>query len=111
VSHDKGNTFKIIKHTLESLDYSFHTTVLNGKHFVPQHRARTFMVGFDANVFNYEERFQFPELPEPNKKVKDILENEVLPKYTLTNHLWKYLQDYSQKHKEKGNGFGFGLVI
>ena len=32
------------------------------------------------------------------------------PKYTLTDHLWKYLQDYAKKHKEKGNGFGFGLV-
>ena len=110
VSHDKGKTFKIIKDTLISLGYSFHFTVLNGKHFVPQHRARTFMVGFDSHVFNYQEHFNFPELPEPNKKIKDILEEEVLPKYTLTNHLWKYLQDYSQKHKEKGNGFGFGLV-
>jgi DNA (cytosine-5)-methyltransferase 1 len=110
VSHDKGNTFQIIRETLVALGYSFHSNVLNGKHFVPQHRARTFMVGFDESVFNGSESFQFPELPDPNKKVKDILEDEVLPKYTLTNHLWKYLQDYAIKHKEKGNGFGFGLV-
>jgi DNA (cytosine-5)-methyltransferase 1 len=32
------------------------------------------------------------------------------PKYTLTDHLWKYLRDYAKKHKEKGNGFGYGLV-
>ena len=31
-------------------------------------------------------------------------------KYTLTDHLWRYLQDYSAKHKAAGNGFGFGLV-
>src|SRR5690606_27661743 len=31
-------------------------------------------------------------------------------KYTLTDKLWQYLQDYSAKHKAKGNGFGFGLV-
>ena len=68
------------------------------------------MVGFDAEVFNYKEKFEFPELPEPNKKIKNILENKVDLKYTLTDHLWKYLQDYSKKHKEKGNGFGFGLV-
>ncbi len=110
VSHDKGNTFKIIKETLEGLGYSFHYKVLNGKHFVPQNRERTFMVGFDAKVFNYKEKFEFPELPDPNRKVKDILENKVDPKYTLTDHLWKYLQDYAKKHKEKGNGFGFGLV-
>lgn len=110
VSHDKGNTFKVIKETLEALGYSFHHKVLNGKHFVPQNRERTFMVGFDAKVFNYKENFEFPELPDPSRKVKDILESKVDPKYTLTDHLWKYLQDYSKKHKEKGNGFGFGLV-
>lgn len=110
VSHDKGKTFKIIKETLLDLEYSFHFKVLNGKHFVPQNRERTFMVGFDSKVFNYKEKFEFPTLPEPSKKIKDILENKPDPKYTLTDHLWKYLQDYSVKHKEKGNGFGFGLV-
>ncbi|MEO6456261.1 MAG: DNA (cytosine-5-)-methyltransferase [Ginsengibacter sp.] len=110
ISHDKGNTFTIIREALTDLGYSFHWKVMNGKHFVPQHRARTFMVGFDSKVFGYKENFKFPELPEPTRTVNEILEEEVLPKYTLTNHLWKYLQDYSQKHKEKGNGFGFGLV-
>lgn len=110
VSHDKGNTFKVIREALISLDYSFHSKVLNGKSFVPQNRERTFMVGFDKKVFNGEEKFEFPILPEPSVKIKDILEKKVDEKYTLTNHLWKYLQDYSQKHKEKGNGFGFGLV-
>jgi DNA (cytosine-5)-methyltransferase 1 len=110
VSHDKGNTFKVIEKTLLDLGYSFHFKVLNGKHFVPQNRQRTFMVGFDTKVFHNKEEFQFPIMPEASKKIKDILEKRVDPKYTLTDHLWKYLQDYSQKHKEKGNGFGFGLV-
>lgn len=110
VSHDKGNTFKVIKETLTELGYSFHFKVLNGKHFVPQNRERTFMVGFDSKVFQYKEKFEFPEMPELKKSIKDILESKVEAKYTLTDHLWKYLQDYSQKHKEKGNGFGFGLV-
>jgi len=110
VSHDKGNTFKVIKETLLDLNYSFHFKVLNGKHFVPQNRERTFMVGFDKKIFNGKEKFEFPELPQADKKIKDILEKKVDPKYTLTDHLWKYLQDYSKKHKEKGNGFGFGLV-
>lgn len=110
VSHDKGKTFKIIKDTLEGLGYSFHSKIMNGKYFVPQNRERTFMVGFDSNIYNYKENFQFPELINLNKKVKDILENKVESKYTLSDHLWKYLQDYSKKHKEKGNGFGFGLA-
>jgi DNA (cytosine-5)-methyltransferase 1 len=110
ISHDKGNTFKVIKETLLELGYSFHWKVLNGKHFVPQHRERTFMVGFDTNIYNNKEHFEFPELPAPGKKIRDILEDGVDPKYTLTSHLWKYLQDYAKKHKEKGNGFGYGLV-
>lgn len=110
VSHDKGNTFKVIRETLLELGYSFHSRVLNGKHFVPQHRERTFMVGFDTNVFNNQEQFRFPELPEPDKKVRDILETDIDPRYTLTDQLWKYLRAYAQKHKEKGNGFGYGLV-
>ena len=110
VSHDKGKTFNVIRETLLDLGYSFHYKVLNGKHFVPQNRERTFMVGFDAQIFNYRERFDFPDLPKPTKKIKDILEKKPDTKYTLTDHLWKYLQDYSAKHKEKGNGFGFGLV-
>ena len=31
-------------------------------------------------------------------------------KYTFTDHLWSYLQNYAKKHREAGNGFGFGLV-
>jgi DNA (cytosine-5)-methyltransferase 1 len=110
VSHDKGKTFKIIKETLVDLGYSFHFKVLNGKSFVPQNRERTFMVGFDSKIFHGKEKFEFPELPELKETIQDILEKKVDPKYTLTDHLWKYLQDYSKKHKEKGNGFGFGLV-
>ena len=110
VSHDKGNTFKVIRESLIDLGYSFHSKVLNGKHFVPQHRERTFMVGFDSKIYKRKEKFSFPELPEPTKRIKDILELKVDKKYTLTDHLWKYLRDYAQKHKEKGNGFGYGLV-
>jgi DNA (cytosine-5)-methyltransferase 1 len=111
MSHDKGNTFKVIKQTLESLNYTFHHTVLNGKHFVPQHRARTFMVGFDKEVFEGLEDFSFPQMPEANHKVFRILEEKkVDDKYILTDHLWQYLQNYAKKRKEKGNGFGFGLV-
>jgi DNA (cytosine-5)-methyltransferase 1 len=49
-------------------------------------------------------------LPQPVHKVKNILENDPAAKYTLTQHLWEYLQEYSAKHKAKGNGFGFGMT-
>lgn len=110
VSHDKGNTFKVIKNTLLQLGYSFDYKVLDGKHFVPQHRERTIMVGFDKKRYGEDFKFTFPILPDPNIKFKDILENKIDDKYTLSDKLWQFLQDYSAKHKAKGNGFGFGLT-
>lgn len=112
VSHDKGNTFEVIKSRLEGLGYSFKHRVLDGKHFVPQHRERTIMVGFDKKVFGKDIQFDFDQvkLPEANHKLKSILERNPDPKYTLSEHLWNYLQEYAKKHKAKGNGFGFGLT-
>lgn len=110
VSHDKGNTFKVIKNTLRELDYNIYYKVLDGKYYVPQHRERIIIVGFDNQYFNGEEQFEFPEIPDPQLKIKSILEKEVDDKYTLSDKLWHYLQEYARKHKEKGNGFGFGLT-
>jgi DNA (cytosine-5)-methyltransferase 1 len=110
VSHDKGNTFKVIRETLLDLGYSFHSKVLDGQNFVPQHRQRTFMIGFDSKVYKYKEKFEFPEMPKKRiYELKDIIDNKTDKKYTLTDHLWNYLFEYAIKHKEKGNGFGYGL--
>ena len=110
LSHDKKRTFEIIKNTLNELDYSIHYKILDGKHFVPQHRERIIIVGFDKEVYNGEENFQFPLMPPANKMFGEILEKNPMDKYTLTDHLWTYLQAYAVKHKAKGNGFGFGMT-
>lgn len=110
VSHDKGNTFQVIQGALREIGYSIHFKVVDGKHFVPQHRERIVIVGFDIKVFKENENFTFPQMPEANKEIKSILEKKVDPKYTLSDKLWNYLQEYAAKHKAKGNGFGFGLT-
>jgi DNA (cytosine-5)-methyltransferase 1 len=110
VSHDKGKTFKVIQGAISELGYSLHYKVLDGKHFVPQHRERIVMVGFDRRVFDGKERFTFPKMPETEHKICKILEDNIDAKYTLSDKLWNYLQDYAVKHKAKGNGFGFGLT-
>lgn len=110
VSHDRGNTFKVIQSTLEELDYSVYYEVMDGKGYVPQHRERIMIVGFDKQRYHGKEIFQFPEANNPIKKVRDILDYYPDSKYTLSDKLWNYLQDYAEKHKAKGNGFGFGLV-
>jgi DNA (cytosine-5)-methyltransferase 1 len=110
VSHDKGNTFSTILRVLrEELGYEVHYRVIDGRHFVPQHRERIIIVGFrEPAGFTWEDL----KLPEPNKRMSDILQpaDEVDPKYTLTPKLWNYLKNYAAKHKAAGNGFGYGLV-
>ncbi len=110
-SHDKGRTWKVIKETLEGLDYWVFSKVIDAAAWVPQHRERIYIVCFDKKVFKTEPLFVFPNPPEGEKpKLADILDPNPDPKYTLTDHLWDYLRQYAKRHKEKGNGFGFGLA-
>lgn len=106
-SHDRGNTFRVILNSLQDLGYRVFYQVLDGQLFVPQHRERIVIVGFREGepVFNFD---LVPRTPKP--KVRDILDTEVDPKYTLTDKLWSYLQGYAEKHRAAGNGFGYGLA-
>ncbi len=110
VSHDKGNTYKVIKSTLEELGYTVYAKVMDGQAFVPQHRERIMIVGFDKERYNGNEKFAFPDLGEPIHKIKDILDPRPSEKYTLSDKLWSYLQLHAARHKSKGNGFGFGMT-
>jgi DNA (cytosine-5)-methyltransferase 1 len=110
VSHDKGRTFEIISGTLKELGYTLHFKVMDGQEYVPQHRERIIIVGFDESVFEGKEEFSFPEAPPRKTVFRSILEDKVDEKYTLSDKLWSYLQVYAAKHKAKGNGFGFGMT-
>lgn len=105
--HDRGNTYKVIMDSLiNDLKYHVFDQIIDADSYVPQHRERIFIVGFKEKV-----TFSFPEAKNKNKpKLIDILDNNVPAKYTLTDHLWNYLQQYAAKHKAKGNGFGYGLA-
>ena len=104
--HDRGRTFEIIHRTLtEALGYTVHHKIIDAQSLVPQHRERIFLVGFRE-----PRNFEFPSLPPNGPKLGSILEPNPDPKYTLTDHLWAYLQNYAAKHRAAGNGFGFGLV-
>ena len=124
VTHNGGHTFEVIKNTLEKeLGYQIFHKVIDGKPWVPQNRERIIIVGFRSPVaFSWDNL----EIPEKRPLMSSILHSEdgtespqepyttamgkVHSKYTLSDKLWKYLQDYAAKHKAKGNGFGFGLV-
>lgn len=125
ISHDRGKTFQIIKDVLtEELGYTIDWRVIDGRSWTPQHRERIFIIGFRE-----DQGFSFADLkvPDAKPKLRDILHpgdgseapdqrftvgnsGRVSEKYTLTDHLWNYLQRYKEKHQAAGNGFGFGLV-
>jgi DNA (cytosine-5)-methyltransferase 1 len=127
LSHDKGKTFSVVMQTLErELGYSVFYKVIDGACFVPQHRERVYLVGYrekkTENIFDgmvlpekgsvllksvLHGAFETPEHPY-TKHVDGC--TVVEDKYTLSQKLWEYLKEYKEKHKKKGNGFGYGLV-
>lgn len=126
VNHNKGNTFRVIKETLRELGYTIDWRIIDAQVFVPQHRKRIFIAGFRQDTGFDFKNLRLPDIqksprlrsilhPEdgseqPEPPYTDGKNSKVNPKYTLSEHLWKYLQDYAAKHRAKGNGFGFGLV-
>jgi len=108
-SHDGGRTYQVIESALQNLDYNLFAKVIDAADYVPQHRERIIIVGFRKDIFP-EIEFEFPDAEARKTDIADILEKDVDRKYTLSDKLWKYLRDYAKKHREKGNGFGFGLI-
>ena len=112
-SHDKGRTFQIIQESLRELNYKVFFQIIDGKGYVPQHRERIVIVGFDKERYGENVSFSFDPFPLCFfliSEVFDILEKEVSEKYTLSDKLWIYLQNYAAKHREAGNGFGYGIA-
>lgn len=108
VTHDSGRTFRVIMSSLDQLGYEAVQRVIDARHWVPQHRERTFIIGLHRSVYGGR-AFDFPDEPSGGPTLRSILDWEYDPKYVLTDHLWNYLQQYAKKHKAAGNGFGFGL--
>lgn len=107
LSHDKGNTFRVMRDILEKkLDYKIYYKVLNAKDFgVPQNRERIIIVGFKNHNINFE----FPEPTGDKTKLGDILEKNVDSKYTISDKIWASHQRRKEQHRAKGNGFGYSL--
>lgn len=125
VSHDRGKTFRVICKVLqEELGYHIDWKVIDGQHFVPQHRERIVIVGFrEPTDFTWDDL----QLPTEGPRLSTVLHPQdgseepeshyttgkkagVDTRYTLSPKLWAYLQGYAAKHRAAGNGFGFGLV-
>jgi DNA (cytosine-5)-methyltransferase 1 len=108
-SHDKGKTFATIMNVLENeLGYHVQARVISSEAWVPQKRQRIIIVGFRKRTSFDFDKLDLPD-PSTGPKLGSILEPEVDPKYTLSEHLWNYLQAYKKKHEQAGHGFGYSL--
>jgi DNA (cytosine-5)-methyltransferase 1 len=111
--HDNGKTFSIIFNTLRELNYNVYYRVIDANGWVPQHRARIFIIGFDNN-----KRWQidsFPELnyispPKKGRDLSEIIEKRVPEKYTLGPGTWSTLVRHKKNHIKKGQGFGYSII-
>jgi len=125
LSHDKGQTFDTIKRVLrDELKYHIHYHVINAAPWVPQHRQRVFIVGFRENLPFGWDLLQVPDNhpmlgsilhrsdEEPEAPYTETFRGKtrVCARYTHSDKLWAYLQNYAKKHAAKGNGFGCSLV-
>lgn len=123
-SHDKGKTFQVIMETLrDDLGYIVpDPRIIDAAAFVPQHRERIFIAGFREDCGFDWGRLALPPKP-AHPKLGAILHRSdeapqapftvtrkgrtyVADKYTLSDHLWNYLQAYAEKHRLLGHGFG-----
>lgn len=113
LSHDKGRTFEVIQDTLRNtLGYIIKWQVVDGAMWVPQHRERLFIVGYDPHQLSVSandiviplkpnSRYLYTKLPAIIKKN--------LKGHTLGHGTWETLIRHKAYHAAKGNGFGYGI--
>ena len=116
MSHDHGRTFHVIRGVLQQeLGYVLKAEVVDGKAWVPQHRERVFIVGFDPRQIDItEEEINIPHAPLPREHFRrhglaDVIQQNV-DGYTLGPGTWATLERHKAHHEEVGNGFGYGII-
>ena len=105
IKHDNGNTFSIIKTTLEDLGYHVLYKIMNASDYgIPQQRNRIYIVGFlDEDNFK---KFVFPEVRKLKKTAFDLFDTQrVDSSYYLNNH--KKWADISQTVVDKKRIYRF----
>jgi DNA (cytosine-5)-methyltransferase 1 len=110
--HDGGNTFKVIMEHLHALNYYATAKILRAGDFgVPQNRERIYIIGFDKDYYNIpdEYEFEYPIPPHTKTCFGNILEQNVDPKYTISEKLYMGHFERKERNKTEGKGFGFSV--
>lgn len=122
-SHDKGKTFKVIMETLDELGYEVADAaemgkndpkIIDGKHFLPQHRERIVLVGFRRDL-NIHKGFTLRDIsrfyPEHRPSFGELLEPVVDSKYILTPKLWSTFITTPKSMQPRGMVLALGWSI
>ncbi|MFN0144920.1 MAG: DNA (cytosine-5-)-methyltransferase [Dehalococcoidia bacterium] len=106
-TENHGVTLRWMLRRLRLAGYTSTCELWNARPWVPQNRRRLIIVALRGG-----RAFQFPEPPVVDRLpvLADILEPSPGPEFTITDRLWEYLPRYAEKHRLRGNGFGFGLA-
>lgn len=133
VRHDKGNTFRIIIHTLEEvlnykvigvnynilgeLSYNGKDFIRNSRNFgIPQNRPRTYIMAFDRQRYGTDALLGIENLlPIENdwylyEDLNELLEFHAEPKYYMASGYLDTLIRHREREHKKGNGFGYRVV-
>lgn len=111
LSHDRGNTIRVIKGTLEELGYNIEIVVMSPHQLgIPQLRERVYIVGVRNDIYSGKIEISIPCMDRNTLNIYDanIIEENVLPKYNISEHEEKVLtcwNDFYQGIKEKTIGF------
>ncbi|MBN2718718.1 MAG: DNA (cytosine-5-)-methyltransferase [Deltaproteobacteria bacterium] len=114
IAHDKGKTFEVIRYWLEDvLNYEIKWQIVDGAKWVPQHRERIFIVGYDPYQISVtKDDIVIPEGPPKGYRypqLNKIIGKKVDDKFTLGTGTWDTLERHRANHAARGNGFGYGL--
>jgi DNA (cytosine-5)-methyltransferase 1 len=118
-SHNKNRTYNIISKTLKKpkrgLEYFVKEKIIDASKWVPQHRERIFILAvkksFKRGLTEEFHESIFPNAPiKKSKTLLNILEDSVDTKYTVPLGTWNALKRHAERHKNKGNGFGYGKI-
>ncbi|MDU1056569.1 MAG: DNA (cytosine-5-)-methyltransferase [Negativicoccus succinicivorans] len=133
VRHDKGNTFRIIIHTLEQilnykvigvnyntlgeLSYNGKDFIRNSRNFgIPQNRPRTYIMAFDRQRYGTDALLGIENLlPIENdlylyEDLNELLEFHAEPKYYMASGYLDTLIRHKERERKRGNGFGYRVV-
>ena len=87
---------------LTSLGYESYTKIINATECgVPQNRERVFMV----SILGEHKSFYFPDPFPLEKRLKDVLEDDVDRKYFLSDKAIVGFLNHNKNHEAKGTGF------